>query len=91
LVSCFAKYLSKGLSVAVTSQVAPVLEQAATTRTVFLPGAGPWYDARTSALVRTDETGSLTLQVDMDSVPSFLRGGHIMPVRVLPPLLQIHT
>lgn len=65
------------------------MEQAAATRTVYLPGAGPWYDARTGALVKTDETGTLTMQVDMDSVPAFLRGGHIVPVRVLHP--HLHT
>lgn len=63
-------------------QVSPVLEQGATTRTVFLPGQGLWYDANTGIPVRADESGVLTMPVDMDTVPSFLRGGCILPLRV---------
>ena len=65
-----------------SAQVAPVLEQGATLRKVYLPGAGPWYDTRTGAVPETDEAGTFAMPVDMDSVPSFLQGGHILPIRV---------
>ena len=45
-------------------------------------GAGPWYDAQSGALVKPDRQGALKLPVTMDDVPSYLRGGHILPLRV---------
>ncbi len=65
-------------------QVSPVLEEGAESRAVFLPGKGPWYSARTGEPVKPDAGGALTVPVTMDSVPSYLRGGHIMPLRVRP-------
>lgn len=63
-------------------QVSPVLEAGAESRAVYLPGKGPWYSAKTGERVKPDASGALTVPVTMDSVPSFLRGGHIMPLRV---------
>ena len=59
-----------------------MLEAGAQTRAVYLPGAGPWYDSQTGALVKPDKAGALNVPVTMDDVPSFLRGGHILPLRV---------
>ena len=63
-------------------QAAPVLEAGAQSRAVYLPGGGPWYDSQTGALVKPDKAGDLTVPVTMDDVPSYLRGGHILPLRV---------
>ena len=63
-------------------QAAPVLHEGAQERAVYLPGAGPWYDAQSGALVKPDKQGALKLPVTMDDVPSYLRGGHILPLRV---------
>ena len=59
-----------------------MLETGAQERAMYLPGAGPWYDSQTGALVKPDKSGALTVPVTMDDVPSYLRGGHILPLRV---------
>ena len=52
-------------------QAAPVLQEGAQERAVYLPGAGPWYDSQSGALVKPDKQGALKV-----------RGGHIIPLRV---------
>ena len=64
-------------------QAAPVLEQGAVSRAVHLPGPGPWYDSQSGALMKPNKSGALKLPVTMDNVPSFLRGGYILPFRVV--------
>ena len=71
-------------------QAAPVLEAGAQSRAVYLPGAGLWYDAQTGALVKPDKAGALSVPVTMDDVPSYLRGGHIIPLRVSPGVIPLH-
>jgi hypothetical protein len=72
-----------------TLQAAPVLESGAMSRAVYLPGSGPWYDSQTGSLVKPDRSGRLSVPVTMDDVPSYLRGGYILPLRVgCPPMLS---
>ena len=59
-----------------------MLEAGAQSRLVHLPGAGPWYDSQSGAVVKPDKSGALKVPVTMDDVPSFLRGGYILPLRV---------
>ncbi|CAL8467821.1 g7359 [Coccomyxa elongata] len=61
--------------------VAPVLDAGAESRAVYLPGTGPWYSAKTGEVATPDSSGALSVPVTMDDVPSFLRGGHILPLR----------
>ncbi len=63
-------------------QVAPVMEPGAEKREVYLPGKGLWYDAKSGEVVKPDAAGALTVPVTMDTVPSYLRGGHILPLKV---------
>ena len=51
---------------------------------MYLPGAGPWYDAQSGAHGKARYAlAPLKLpDVTMDDVPSYLRGGHILPLRV---------
>lgn len=49
---------------------------------MYLPGTGLWYSAKTGEVAKPDSSGALSVPVTMDDVPSFLRGGHIMPLRV---------
>lgn len=64
------------------------MERGAVKREVYLPGKGPWYDAKTGQLAKPDAAGALTLPVDMDSVPAYLRGGYILPLKVQLSLLH---
>ena len=63
--------------------MAPVLEEGATERNVTLPGGALWYDTATGALVRGSSSKStqLTVPVTMDSIPSYIRGGSLIPSR----------
>lgn len=66
-----------------------MLESGAVSRAVYLPGSGPWYDSQTGALVKPDRSGGLNVPVTMDDVPSYLRGGYILPLKVCcPPTLS---
>ncbi|KAK9816687.1 hypothetical protein WJX72_003707 [[Myrmecia] bisecta] len=55
--------------------VAPVMEPGAQTREVYLPAGSRWYDAITGEEAKA---GRSTLDVTMDSVPVYYRGGHIV-------------
>lgn len=59
--------------------VAPVLEQGAVQRRLRLPAPGPWYGAASGD---TAAPGEHALDVTMDSVPAYLRGGFILPFKV---------
>lgn len=61
--------------------VAPVVDQGITTRTVLLPAAATWYDAKTGQVT---ECGLKEVPVTMEDIPVFQRGGHIVPRRQRP-------
>jgi len=58
--------------------VAPVTEQGATSRTVYLPAGADWYNYWTNQRVR----GGQTIEVDapIDTLPLFVRAGSILPL-----------
>lgn len=58
--------------------VAPITEQGATSRPVYLPAGTDWYNYWTNQRVR----GGQTLQVDapIDTLPLFVRAGAIVPL-----------
>lgn len=58
--------------------VAPVTEQGATSRTVYLPAGADWYNYWTNERVR----GGQTIQVaaPIDTLPLFVRAGSILPL-----------
>ncbi|GFR40498.1 hypothetical protein Agub_g1066 [Astrephomene gubernaculifera] len=52
---------------------------------VTLPGGARWYDAATGALVPpAAKTKSHRVQVTLDAIPVYYRGGHIVPRRERP-------
>ena len=58
--------------------VANVLEEGATTRTLYLPKGCTWYDL--SDHMKAYEGGqTITIPVTLDSIPMFLRGSAIVP------------
>jgi alpha-glucosidase/alpha-D-xyloside xylohydrolase len=57
--------------------VAPVFTKGATSREVYLP-AGVWYDWWTNA--KSDGARSITRQVDLATMPIYVRAGAIVPV-----------
>ncbi|WP_052573849.1 TIM-barrel domain-containing protein [Haloferula sp. BvORR071] len=57
--------------------VAPVFEKGATAREVYLP-AGTWYDWWTGE--RREGGATITRQVDLATMPIFVRAGAIVPV-----------
>jgi alpha-glucosidase (family GH31 glycosyl hydrolase) len=57
--------------------VAPVVEQGATSRTVYLPH-GVWYDFWTGE--RHDGGGEIARKVDLETMPLFVRAGGILPL-----------
>ena len=58
--------------------VAPVTEQGATSRSVYLPAGTDWYNYWTNQRLR----GGQTIQVDapIDTLPLFVRAGSIVPL-----------
>jgi alpha-D-xyloside xylohydrolase len=58
--------------------VAPVTEQGATSRAVYLPAGADWYNYWTNERLR----GGQTIQVDapIDTLPLFVRAGSILPL-----------
>lgn len=58
--------------------VAPVTEQGATSRTVYLPAGADWYNYWTNERF----TGGQTIQVSapIETIPLFVRGGSIVPL-----------
>jgi alpha-glucosidase/alpha-D-xyloside xylohydrolase len=57
--------------------VAPVVEQGATSRTMYLP-KGDWYDFWTGE--RMDGGREVTRKVDLETMPLYVRAGAILPM-----------
>ncbi|WP_109488230.1 TIM-barrel domain-containing protein [Occallatibacter savannae] len=58
--------------------VAPVVEQGATTRRVYLPAGSDWYNYWTNERLRGGQT--ITAQAPIDTLPLFVRAGSIIPL-----------
>ena len=66
--------------------VAPVTEQGATTRLVYLPAGTSWYNFWTGEHLRGGQT--ITAQAPIDTLPLFVRDGSIVPFGS--PVLSTH-
>ena len=60
--------------------VAPVTEQGATSRQVYLPAGSDWYNYWTNE--RTKGGQSITVAAPIDTIPLFVRAGSIVPLGV---------
>ncbi len=60
--------------------VAPVTEQGATTRRVYLPAGTDWYNYWTNERVHGGQT--ITAAAPIDTIPLFVRAGAILPLGV---------
>jgi alpha-D-xyloside xylohydrolase len=60
--------------------VAPVTEQGATSRTVYLPAGTDWYNFWTNEWVHGGQT--ITVAAPIDTLPLFVRAGSILPLGV---------
>jgi len=60
--------------------VAPVYEQGATTRKVYLPVGTDWYNYWTNERVRGGQT--ITVNAPIDTIPLFVKAGSIIPTGV---------
>jgi alpha-D-xyloside xylohydrolase len=58
--------------------VAPVVEQGATSRKVYLPAGADWYNYWTNELVKGGRT--ITVSAPIDTIPLFVRAGSILPL-----------
>jgi alpha-glucosidase/alpha-D-xyloside xylohydrolase len=58
--------------------VAPVTEQGATHRTVYLPTGGDWYNYWTNERLHGGQT--ITVDAPIDTLPLFVRAGSIVPL-----------
>jgi alpha-D-xyloside xylohydrolase len=58
--------------------VAPVTEQGATTRKVYLPAGCDWYNYWTDERVKGGQT--ITVKAPIDTLPLFVRAGSIVPL-----------
>ena len=58
--------------------VAPVVEQGATTRNVYLPAGSDWYNYWTNERLRGGQT--ITANAPIDTLPLFVRAGSIIPL-----------
>jgi len=58
--------------------VAPVTEQGATSRSVYLPAGVDWYNYWTNERVRGGQT--LRVEAPIDTLPLFVRAGSILPL-----------
>lgn len=59
----------------------PVLYSAATEVSVVFPAFTMWYSFSTGQLVNGAVGGGVSFPVDMSTIPLFIRGGHIVPVK----------
>jgi alpha-D-xyloside xylohydrolase len=59
--------------------VAPVTEQGATHRTVYLPAGGDWYNFWTNERLHGGQ--AITVDAPIDTLPLFVRAGSIVPLR----------
>lgn len=63
--------------------VAPVVHKGATEKQVVLPAGTVWYRYQTGeAVVGPGTTAGVTVPITLDSIPLFLRGGHVLPVKL---------
>ncbi len=58
--------------------VAPVTEQGATSRQVYLPAGADWYNYWTNERVKGGQT--ITVDAPIDTIPLFVRAGSIIPL-----------
>jgi alpha-D-xyloside xylohydrolase len=58
--------------------VAPVTEQGATSREVYLPAGADWYNFWTNERVKGGQT--ITVAAPIDTLPLFVRAGSILPL-----------
>ncbi len=58
--------------------VAPVTEQGATSREVYLPSGADWYNYWTNEKVKGGQT--ITVSAPIDTIPLFVRAGSIVPL-----------
>jgi alpha-D-xyloside xylohydrolase len=58
--------------------VAPVTEQGATSRKVYLPAGADWYNYWTNERVKGGQT--VTVSAPIDTLPLFVRAGSILPL-----------
>ena len=58
--------------------VAPVTEQGATSRMVYLPAGADWYNYWTNERVHGGET--IKVDAPIDTLPLFVRAGSIVPL-----------
>ncbi len=58
--------------------IAPVVEQGATTRTVYLPAGADWYNFWTNERIKGGQT--ITVNAPIDTLPIFVRAGSILPL-----------
>jgi alpha-D-xyloside xylohydrolase len=58
--------------------IAPVVEQGATSRTVYLPAGCDWYDYWTNKRIKGGQT--ITASAPIDRIPLFVRAGSIVPL-----------
>jgi alpha-glucosidase (family GH31 glycosyl hydrolase) len=58
--------------------VAPVTEQGATSREVYLPAGAEWYNYWTQQRVKGGQT--ITVAAPIDTLPLFVRAGSIVPL-----------
>ncbi len=60
--------------------VAPVVEQGATTRAVYLPAGTDWYNYWTNEKMHGGQT--VTVKAPIDTIPLFVKAGSILPLGV---------
>ena len=58
--------------------VAPVTEQGATSRTVYLPAGSDWYNYWTNERLHGGQT--ITAKAPIDTLPLFVKAGSIVPL-----------
>ena len=58
--------------------VAPITDQGATSREVYLPAGVDWYNYWTNERVKGGQT--ITVQAPIDTIPLFVRAGSILPL-----------
>nr|CCC94599.1 unnamed protein product [Trypanosoma congolense IL3000] len=59
--------------------VSPVVKEGETEKQIPIPSGSKWYSYTTGEVV---PPGNHHMKVDMDTIPMFLRGGHIIPVKL---------
>lgn len=62
--------------------VKPVTTQGQQEITVYLPKTSNWYNYMTRRAVQPDQNGYLTIPTDLGTIPVFIRGGSIIPLRL---------